>query len=113
MTWLPRDAGRPGLDPVPGQVVFVGRAASVQFAGGGFNFRVISVDPKPTYPGWRWLWGYVIEDGRAIDRRQIFVQVAGLAPAVARRASPRPRQRRDAAGTGGIDDAGSRTSANG
>jgi hypothetical protein len=98
MTRLPRDISRPGLDPVSGQVVFVGRAASVQFAGGGFNFRVISVDPKPTYPGWRWLWGYVIEDGRAIDRRQIFVQVAGLAPA--RRASPRPRrQRRGAAGT--------------
>jgi hypothetical protein len=40
-------------------VVFIGWAASVQFAGdAGSNFRVIHVDEKPTYAGWVWLDGY-------------------------------------------------------
>ncbi|GGQ42984.1 hypothetical protein [Couchioplanes azureus] len=64
-----------------GDMVHVSRAASVQFAI-GFNFRVIRVDDKPTYEGWCWLDGYQMDgDGMAIERRKIFVQVAGLRPA--------------------------------
>jgi hypothetical protein len=78
--------------PVPGQVVYVGAAASVQFAGrAGFAFRVISVDPKPTYDGWCWLAGYVLKDGEAVDRRSIYVRFAGLGDAV-------PTQRRQGRG---------------
>jgi hypothetical protein len=64
---------------VPGQVVYVGAAASVQFAGcAEFAFRVISVDPKPTYDGWCWLYGYVLRDDVAVERRSIYVRFAGL-----------------------------------
>ncbi|WP_326550611.1 hypothetical protein [Micromonospora sp. NBC_01813] len=54
--------------------------ASVQFtAGRGFRFRVTAVDPKPTYQGWVWLGGYQLApDGEARERREIFVQRAGL-----------------------------------
>jgi hypothetical protein len=63
-------ATRPRL----GDVVCVGRRASVQFAK-GFNFRVIRVDEKPTYEGWCWLDGYQIDArGEAVERRSIFVQ---------------------------------------
>ncbi len=70
-----------------GDVVLVGRAASVQFAGdAGFAFRIVEVDLRPTYEGWVWLDGYQLDRrGRAVLRRRIFVQEAGL-----RR--PRPRQ---------------------
>lgn len=66
--------------PKPGDVLDVGGAASVQFAGGrGFKFRVIKVCPKPTYHGWLWLAGYVLDGrGRAKERREIFVQGDGL-----------------------------------
>ena len=66
----------------PGQVLFVGRQASVQFDGDrGFNFRVIRVADEVTYTGWQWLTGYVLDDvGEAVVRRSIFVQSAGLRP---------------------------------
>nr|MDT0657260.1 hypothetical protein [Micromonospora sp. DSM 115978] len=66
--------------PEPGDVVIVGAAASVQFAGGrGFLFRVIRVDGQRTYRGWVWLAGFVINrDGVALEKREIFVQRAGL-----------------------------------
>ncbi|MEU7904441.1 hypothetical protein [Actinoplanes sp. NPDC049118] len=64
-----------------GDVVLVGRAASVQFAGrAGFAFRVVGVDARPTYAGWAWLDGYQLDNlGRAVARRRIFVRRAGLA----------------------------------
>ncbi|MDG4768562.1 hypothetical protein O7632_31385 [Solwaraspora sp. WMMD406] len=67
-------------EPKPGDVLVVGRAASVQFAGERrLTFRVISVDPKPTYEGWVWLTGYVIDSsGDAAERREIFVRRRGL-----------------------------------
>lgn len=73
-------AEQPGLQP--GDVVSVGRAASVQFAGDrGFNFRVIHVDDRQTYTGWAWLEGYQLNStGDAVERRSIFVQRAGLRP---------------------------------
>ena len=63
-----------------GDVVVVGRAASVQFAGRlGFTFRVVAVDARPTYAGWVWLDGYQLDNrGRAVARRRIFVRLAGL-----------------------------------
>jgi hypothetical protein len=63
-----------------GDVVLVGRAASVQFAGrAGFAFRVVSVDARPTYAGWVWLDGYQLDSrGHAVTRRRIFVRQAGL-----------------------------------
>ncbi|GGN99251.1 hypothetical protein GCM10010112_92900 [Actinoplanes lobatus] len=68
--------------PRPGDVFYVGPAASVQFAGDrALVLRVIRVDPRPTYVGWRWIDGYVLgPDGSAIERRSVFVQVAGLLP---------------------------------
>jgi len=67
-------------EPKPGDVLLIGREASVQFAGDrGFRFRVISVDRKWTYEDWVWLTGYVIDKfGDAAERREIFVQRRGL-----------------------------------
>ncbi|GIG90923.1 hypothetical protein Pen02_58590 [Plantactinospora endophytica] len=54
--------------------------ASVQFAGTrALMLRVLAVDPKPTYYGWAWITGYVLDHlGEAVERREIFVQPAGL-----------------------------------
>lgn len=66
--------------PHSGDVLYVGPAASVQFSGdSAIRFRVIRVDPAPTYEGWLWLDGYQIGlGGDAVERRQIFVRQAGL-----------------------------------
>jgi hypothetical protein len=67
--------------PRPGDVFFVGPATSVQFSPpSAIVVRVIRVDPRPTCIGWAWLDCYVLAGvgGEAVDRRQIFVQVAGL-----------------------------------
>ena len=63
-----------------GDIVIVGRAASVQFAGSaGFAFRVVEVDSRPTYDGWVWLDGFQLDrSGRVVLRRRIFVREAGL-----------------------------------
>ncbi|GGN99733.1 hypothetical protein GCM10010112_93770 [Actinoplanes lobatus] len=68
------------MSPRPGEVLLVNGQASVQFADGRrLVFRVISVSPKPTYAGWAWLSGYVLDDaGRAIERWEIFVRKDGL-----------------------------------
>ena len=66
--------------PRPGDVLIVDGQASVQFAGDRrLIFRVISVSTKPTYQGWAWINGYVLDgSGAAIDRREIFVRHEGL-----------------------------------
>ena len=66
--------------PAPGQVVRVGAEASIQFGGSrALMFRVIRVDARPTYEGWIWLDGYVLDAlGNAVERRQIFVRRDGL-----------------------------------
>ncbi len=66
--------------PRPGDVVIVDGNASVQFADTRWLlFRVISVAGKPTYEGWAWIQGYSLNSaGDAIERREIFVQHAGL-----------------------------------
>lgn len=59
-------------------MLHVGSAASVQFQK-PIYFRVIRVLDWPTYAGWVWLDGYQLNDtGEAVERRSIFVQVAGL-----------------------------------
>ncbi|MFC7547258.1 hypothetical protein [Plantactinospora sp. GCM10030261] len=64
--------------PRSGDVLKVTREASVQFTVPIF-FRVIRVHDWPTYDGWVWLDGYELNTaGDAVDRRSIFVQVAGL-----------------------------------
>jgi len=66
--------------PQPGDVLFVGDAASVQFQGDrALTFRVIRVDTRRTYDGWLWIDGYVLgPGGDAIERRVIFVRQEGL-----------------------------------
>ncbi|RAK35501.1 hypothetical protein B0I29_110257 [Actinoplanes lutulentus] len=66
--------------PQAGDVLYVGGAASVQFAGArSLTFRVIRVDPRITYDGWLWIDGYVLgPSGDATERRVIFVKRDGL-----------------------------------
>ncbi|MEV6341985.1 hypothetical protein [Actinoplanes sp. NPDC051851] len=66
--------------PRAGEVLHVGSAASVQFAGDrALTFRVIRVDPRITYDGWLWIEGYVLgPSGDAIERRLIFVKREGI-----------------------------------
>ncbi len=83
--------------PRVGDVLYVTRAASVQFRQ-PIYFRVIRVNDWPTYAGWVWLDGYQLNDsGEAVERRSIFVQVAGLR----RITGPASRPRRRPSGSGG------------
>ncbi|MFC3993776.1 hypothetical protein [Actinoplanes siamensis] len=89
--------------PRSGDVLFVGREASVQFAGErALYLRVIRVLPHDTYQGWIWLDGYTVStDGEAVERRTIFVQLAGLrtvAPAPTPAPAPRRGDNRGPAG---------------
>nr|WP_221330067.1 hypothetical protein [Actinoplanes sp. L3-i22] len=68
--------------PRSGDVVLVGRAASIQFAQ-PILFRVIRAHDWQTYVGWIWLDGYEIDPaGDALRRRSIFVQLNGLQRAI-------------------------------
>ena len=92
--------------PKPGDVLHVGSDASVQFCGDrALIFRVIRVCDRPTYEGWVWLTGYSLDKaGNAVDRREIFVQRAGLrlvAPAAAPVAQRTPSTPPGHAGRGG------------
>ena len=65
--------------PRSGDLMAVGRAASVQFDGrNAMTFRVIRVHDWPTYHGWAWLDGN--GNGTDVERRSIFVQPSGLRP---------------------------------
>lgn len=66
--------------PMPGEVVAITDACSVQFAGQHFLFRVIHHYANGSTPtGWTWLTGYVLDQGmEAIHRREVLVQVGGL-----------------------------------
>lgn len=68
------------VTPAPGTVVRVDGACSPQFGGGrALTVRVVSVDTRPTYPGWLWLTGYVLgPTGDAVDKRDLYVLEAGL-----------------------------------
>ncbi|MET8358645.1 hypothetical protein [Micromonospora sp. NPDC005171] len=94
----------------PGDLLMIDEACSVQFARDRpLRLRLVSVDPRPTYHGWVWLTSYVLNDkGLAIDKREVFVQQAGIralraAPAPgasAARAAPAPRPRLGASARG-------------
>jgi hypothetical protein len=77
--------------PKTGDVLAIGERASVQFADDrSLLLRVTSVCKRPTYEGWAWITGYVLDQtGQAIDKREVFVQLAGLRPATVR-TGPRP-----------------------
>lgn len=64
----------------PGMVLRVDACASVQFAGArALRLRLVSVDGRPTYDGWVWLTGYVLDRrGQATAKREIYVRRAGL-----------------------------------
>lgn len=68
------------MQPSPGDLLIVDGRASVQFAGDrALILRVVSVYDRPTYHGWVWLTGYVVNRrGRATDKREVYVQLAGL-----------------------------------
>jgi hypothetical protein len=81
--------------PRSGDVLRVTKAASVQFTE-PMLFRVIRVHDWPTYDGWAWLDGYQLDNsGDAIERRSIFVLIAGLQRVAPALTGPRqqPRQR--------------------
>ncbi|WP_240638924.1 hypothetical protein [Micromonospora ureilytica] len=80
-------------DLKPGDLLLIGEACSVQFAGDrALRLRLVSVDPRPTYHGWVWLTGYVLNDkGLAVDKREVFVQQAGLVSAAVPRTGVRKR----------------------
>ncbi|MFJ6196542.1 hypothetical protein [Micromonospora sp. NPDC092111] len=85
--------------PEPGDVLYVNRDASVQFSGDrALIFRVIKVSDQPTYHGWVWLTGYVLDQtGNALDRREIYVRKTGLRkaarpPAMVRQPKPAARK---------------------
>lgn len=79
--------------PRSGDVVILSKAASVQFAA-PLLFRIIRVHDWPTYEGWIWLDGYELnQQGDAVERRSVFVQVAGLR-AVGKAPDPRARNGR-------------------
>lgn len=66
----------------PGLLLLVTWYASVQF-GEPLLYRLIRVlqpDTERAPVGWVWLDGYQLDpdSGDAVDRRQLFVQVAGL-----------------------------------
>ncbi|MBM0234564.1 hypothetical protein JNW91_23700 [Micromonospora sp. STR1_7] len=73
----------------PGDLLLIGGSCSVQFAGDrALRLRLVSVDPRPTYHGWVWLVGYVLNDkGVAVDKREVYVQRAGVRTL---RAAPAP-----------------------
>jgi hypothetical protein len=85
--------------PKPGEIYLMTKAASVQFAPGReFLFRIIRVHNWPTYDGWVWLDGYKLDPaGDAVERRTLFVQIAGLIkPEPALRPVPSQRHRNTA-----------------
>ncbi|WP_433341995.1 hypothetical protein [Micromonospora sp. CA-111912] len=85
------------MRPSPGDLLTIDGRASVQFAGDrALTFRVVSVPDQPTYHGWIWLTGYVLDRrGLATAKRELYVQLAGLRPAL----PPTPQSRRTVRGT--------------
>jgi hypothetical protein len=73
-------------------------------------FRVIRVHDWSTYNGWAWLDGYELNRlGEAVERRSIFVQLAGLQSAQVDPMPNRYRTPRDYAKPTGSARTGSAT----
>ncbi len=70
------------MNPRPGDVVLLGAAASVQFAGGrAVHLAVIRLGRYASTPaGWVWLTGYQLDPltGQALAVRNLFVRAAGM-----------------------------------
>lgn len=92
------------LDEIHGQTVHVSNLCGAQFADGrDLTLRVTGVVASKSWDGMAWLTGYVLNrHGAAVERREVYVIVAGLRaiPALkppvrrARNTGPRiPRQR--------------------
>lgn len=80
-------------DIKPGHVYLVGADCGVPHGFRPIYFRVVSVDPKPTYDGMAWLEGYELDRrGLAVARRRIYVIAAGLVDVTD--TCPRPARRR-------------------
>ncbi|MFK3983509.1 hypothetical protein ACI2K4_24385 [Micromonospora sp. NPDC050397] len=81
--------------PEAGDVLRIDARASVQFGGAPpLILRVISVSEKPTYDGWAWITGYVLNArGEAVEKRELFVQPEGLQLIPAKTATRSPRRR--------------------
>jgi hypothetical protein len=76
---VPAVGGQLGRGPQPGDVVLIGRAASVQFAATPFAFRVVRVTPATTCDDMVWLDGYELDVfGEAVTKRAIYVRRHGL-----------------------------------
>ncbi|MCW3840994.1 hypothetical protein ONA70_12880 [Micromonospora yasonensis] len=108
------------MQPQPGDLLRIDGRASVQFAGDrALTLRVVSVGPELTYTGWVWLTGYVIDRrGQAVERRKIFVQIAGLrraatvpSPSRSRATRPHASRRDQGDGRAARDGSGVRTRA--
>lgn len=80
----------PNRLPCAGEILHVTKAASVQFSA-PLLFRVIRAKVYGHTPeGWIWLDGYELSNrGDAIERREIFVQLAGLRPLQQRKPAKR------------------------
>ncbi|MCM0676887.1 hypothetical protein NCC78_19665 [Micromonospora phytophila] len=92
--------------PSPGDLIVVDGRASVQFAGDrALTFRVVSVSDQPTYAGWIWLTGYVLNHrGEATAKREVYVQLTGLHPATSTPALKASRATRPCASRGDQGD---------
>ncbi|MEU7619582.1 hypothetical protein AB0M91_24855 [Micromonospora rifamycinica] len=78
----------------PGDLLLITRAASVQFIR-PIRCRLIRIDDRPTYDGWVWLDVYQLDArDRAVARRSIFVQRAGVRQADPGQPSPQRATRR-------------------
>nr|WTA66659.1 hypothetical protein OHB51_30055 [Micromonospora sp. NBC_00855] len=64
-----------------GDVVLIESACSVQFSGErALRLRLTAVGSVDPYDGWVWLTGYVLNaKGMATDKREVYVQRAGIA----------------------------------
>ncbi|WP_433551372.1 hypothetical protein ACQP08_27505 [Micromonospora zamorensis] len=95
-------------DLKPGDLLLIGEACSVQFAGDrALRLRLASVDLRPTYHGWVWLTGYVLNDrGVAVDKREVYVQQAGVRVLCAAPALTPSRPTRSAVDRLGVKETG-------
>jgi hypothetical protein len=82
------------VTPRSGDVVYLDKAASVQFALRPRLLRIIRVHDWPTATGWIWLDGYELNTaGDAVERRSVYVQTAGLKQ-IGKAPDPRTRNTR-------------------
>ncbi|MCG5440666.1 hypothetical protein [Micromonospora foliorum] len=75
-----------------GDVVLIGSACSVQFSGErALRLRLVSIGSVDPYDGWVWLTGYVLDaKGAATDKREVYVQRAGIVVEQEHPGSPPP-----------------------